>query len=111
MTAELARLSPEIVVVGLVCLAVVLSVVAVQWARVRRHEAETEFTRHLVDQGLSVDEIERILARRPPPPKGLIEQFGALGRGTKAGLILVAIVAVGVIGSALQAYIFMAAHR
>jgi hypothetical protein len=106
MTADLSRLAPEIVVVGLVCLAVVGVVVAVQWAKVRRQEAELEFTRHLVDQGMTADEIERILARRPPPPKGLIEQFNALGRGSKAGLIFVAFMFVVMAGSALQSYFF-----
>jgi hypothetical protein len=111
MTADLSRLAPEIVIVGLVCLAIVGVVVAVQWAKVRRQESELEFTRHLVDQGMTADEIERILARRPPPPKGLIEQFNALGRGSKAGIIFVALVAVTMIGGALQSYIFMAGHR
>ena len=111
MTAELSRLAPEIVITGLVCLAVVGSIVAVQWGRVRRHEAELEFTRQLVEQDVPVDEIERLLAKRTPPPaKGLLEQFNALGRGSKAGLIFCAIIAVTMLGNALQFY-FMVGRR
>ena len=111
MSAELSRLAPEIVIVGLVCLAFVIAVVAVQWAKVRRQEAELEFTKQLVEQGLSVDEIERLLAKRSPPPKGLIEQFNSLGRGTKAGLIFVAFMVVAMAGSALQSYIFWVGRK
>jgi hypothetical protein len=102
MTAELSRLAPEIVIVGLVCIAFVAAILAVQWGRVRRHEAELDFTRQLVEQGLPVDEIERLLAHRHPPTKGLLEQFNALGRGSKAGIIFVALVGVSLIGNAIQ---------
>ena len=51
MSEELARLAPEIVIVGIVSLAIVAIFVSSQWAKVRRHENEIEFTRHLV-QGL-----------------------------------------------------------
>ena len=111
MTAELSRLAPEIVVVGLVCFAFVAAVLAVQWAKVRRQEAELEFTRQLVEQGLSVDEIERILAQRHPPTKGLIEQFNTLGRGSKAGFLFVAFIGVALIGNAIQMLVILAGHR
>jgi hypothetical protein len=110
MTAELSRLAPEIVVVGLVCLAFVAAIGTVQWAKVRRQEAELEFTRQLVEQGMAVDEIERLLARRNPPAKGLLEQFNTLGRGSKAGIIFVAFIAVSLIGNAIQIY-FISAGR
>jgi hypothetical protein len=111
MTAELSRLSPEIVIVALLCLTLVAAVGVVQWTRVRRHEAELEFTRQLVEQGLPVGEIERLLAKQPPPAKGFIEQFNSLGRGTKAGLIFVAFMAVVMVGSALQSYFFWVGRK
>jgi hypothetical protein len=111
MTAELSRLAPEIVIVAMVCLTIVIAVIAAQWAKVRRQEAALEFTRQLIEQGLPVDEVERILAQRFPPSKGLLEQFNALGRGTKAGLIFLAFMVVGVIGGVVQSYIFWAGRK
>jgi hypothetical protein len=106
MSEELARLAPEIVIVGIVALAIVAIFVSSQWAKVRRHENEIEFTRHLVQQGLSVEEIERLLANRTPPAKGLVEQFGTLGGGTKAGIIFVLFFVVITIMTTAQSYIF-----
>ena len=111
MSEELSRLAPEIVIVGIVCVAIVGIVVAGQWAKVRRHETEVEFTRHLVDQGLSVDEIERLLAKRTAPSKGLLEQFGALSRGTKLGLIFLGFMLCGIVMSTVQSYIFWVARK
>lgn len=111
MTAELSRLAPEIVIVGLICFAFVAAIFAVQWSRVRRQEDELEFTRQLVEQGLSVDEIERILAQRHPPTKGFIEQFNTLGRGSKAGFIFVAFIGVALVGNAIQMLAIWALHH
>ncbi len=111
MSEELTRLAPEIVIVGIVCVSVVAIIVATQWAKVRRHEEELNFTRHLVDQGLSVDEIERLLANRTPPPKGLLEQFGSLGKGTKFGIIFIAFFVVIGLMSTAQSYIFWVGRK
>jgi hypothetical protein len=111
VTDELTRLAPEILIVALVCVTVLLAVVTVQWGKVRRHENELEFTRHLVDQGLSVDEIDRLLARRTPPPKGWLEQFGTLGRGTKAGVIFLGFMLIGLLMATVQSYIFWVARK
>jgi hypothetical protein len=111
MTAELSRLAPEIVIVGLICIAFVAAIVAVQWGKVRRQETELDFTQQLIERGLSVDEIERILAQRNPPTKGWLEQFNTLGRGSKAGFIFVAFIGVTFIGSAIQMLAIWAGHR
>lgn len=111
MTAELSRLAPEIVIVGFICIAVVAAIVAVQWGKVRRQETELEFTQQLIEQGLSVEEIERILAQRNPPKKGWLEQFNTLGRGSKAGFIFVAFIGVALVGNAIQMLAMWALHH
>jgi len=111
MTEELGRLAPEIVVAAIVCAALVGLVLVVQWGRTRRHEDELDFTRRMVEQGLSVDEIERLLAKRTPPPRGLLEQFNSLSKGSKAGLIFIAFFVVVLVMSTAQSYIFWVARK
>jgi hypothetical protein len=111
MSDELTRLAPEIVIAGIICGAVVAIVIGREWAKVRRNETELEFTRHLVDQGMSVEEIERLLAKRTPPPRGLLEQFGALSRGTKLGLVFLGFMFCGLLMSTVNSYIFWVARK
>jgi hypothetical protein len=47
------------------CTAAVLITLFVQVARYASHRAELSFKRELVDRGLSVDEIERIVSTKP----------------------------------------------
>ena len=47
------------------CTAAVLITLFVQVARYASHRAELSFKRELVDRGLSVDEIERIVSAKP----------------------------------------------
>lgn len=111
MSEELARLAPEIVIVGTVCLAVVVVVVSSHWSKVRKHEDELDLMRQLVERGVPLEEIKQLLAIRTPPTKGLLEQFGALGGGTKAGLIFLAFMFCGIIMGVAQSYIFWVARK
>ena len=47
------------------CVACVVMTVIVQLGRLARHQADLEFKRDLVERGLSVDEIERIVSAKP----------------------------------------------
>lgn len=111
MTEELTRLAPEIVIVGLACVTLVAVVGLIQWGRVRRSESELEFTRQMIESGLSVDEVERLLAKRSPPAPGFLERFNALGKGTKGGIIFVAFMAVVMLGATVQSYVFWVARK
>jgi hypothetical protein len=108
---ELSRLAPEILIVALLCATVVGSVVAVQWRRVRTQEADIEFAQHLIDKGVSVAEIEKLTALRTPPAKGMLEQFGNLGPGTKFGLIFLAFMVIGTTMGMVSQYIFWVARK
>ncbi len=111
MSEEPARLAPEIVIVGIICASLVAVVVAVQWSRVRRQECELDLTRHLIDRGLTLDEITRLLAEREPSPKGVLEQFGELSRGTRFGLGFLAFIAMALTMAVAQSYIFWVARK
>ncbi|MCI0705178.1 MAG: hypothetical protein L0241_29310 [Planctomycetia bacterium] len=93
MTAELSRFAPEVIIAGLVCVAVVGVVVAIQWGRTRRREVELDLTRELVERGMSTDEIERLLSDHGSPTKGLLEQFNGLSRGSKFGIVFLVFMA------------------
>ncbi len=77
-----------------------------QWRRVRIIELEIEFRRMLLDQKLSVDEIEWLLSMRAHQRKGVIEQFGSLHWGVKIGLIIAWFITIVMIATTVQHYCF-----
>ena len=87
-SAFLSDNGPVIVVVGGILAAIGL----VQWRKVRIAEAEHAHKQALIDRGLSPVEIERTLAATPPARRGLLEQFGELSGGAKAGVIIAVII-------------------
>jgi hypothetical protein len=88
MSAELLQLvagRPELVLAAGTLVAVVA---AVQWRKARQTEAELAFKAEMLERGVPVEEIARLLAPGPPSARGILEQFGALSGGAKAGLII-----------------------
>jgi len=54
------------VVIALIgCVVVVVTAIVVQLGWLASHQADLEFKRELVERGLSVDEIERIVSAKP----------------------------------------------
>ena len=60
----------------------------VQWRKIRIAEQELEYKQRLIEQGFPIPEVERTVSPRVPVRRGLIDQFGALSGGTKAGIIV-----------------------
>jgi hypothetical protein len=54
-----------VVIALILCVAVVVITIVVQLGMLSTHRAELEFKRDLVERGLSVDDIERILSAKP----------------------------------------------
>ena len=44
----------------------IVAIVAEAWAKVERARSENELKRSMVDRGMSVEEIERVITIRPP---------------------------------------------
>ena len=58
---------PQIAVI-MGCLVPIAAIIAFYWYKVQKVRSENELKRMLADRGLSVDEIERILAAQAPEP-------------------------------------------
>ena len=96
----------------LIIAVVVLAIFGVvQWRKVRLTEQEHEFKQALLDKGVPIADIEKVLATKSPPRRGLFEQFGALSGGAKAGIIFALIVAFSMIGSTIQGIVFWSSVR
>lgn len=54
-----------VVIALIVCVAVVFITIVVQLGTLSTHNAELQFKRDLVERGLSVDEIERVVSAKP----------------------------------------------
>ena len=91
---------------------VLLALTVVQLRKLAIAENERRFERDLIERGLPAAEIEVLLRRRWPQRQGLMEQFGNLSGGAKAGIIvgtvLVLIVGMGSIGGAISSRAFWA---
>ncbi len=102
VSAFLAANGTAVVLVGGALAAIGL----VQWRKVRIAEQELEYKQRLIEQGFAVPEVERAVSSRVPVRRGLIDQFGALSGGTKAGIIIgfviVMTVTVSCIGGAIH---------
>ena len=59
---------PQIAII-MGCLIPIVSIIASFWYKAQKVRSEHELKRTLVDRGLSVDEIERIIAARPKEPR------------------------------------------
>jgi hypothetical protein len=46
-----------------------IPVVATFWYRIRAHESDNELKRTMIERGMSVEEIERVLAAKSPSDK------------------------------------------
>ncbi len=90
----------------LVIVIAVLAVVGfVQWRKVRVAEQEHEFKQALIDKGVPVADIEKAVASKAPARRGLMEQFGALSGGGKAGVVVVLVVVISVITGSISSVI------
>ncbi|MBV9122417.1 MAG: hypothetical protein JO112_03515, partial [Planctomycetes bacterium] len=74
-----------VVILGIIVLAVVG---IVQWRKARAAELDAAFKAELLERGISLADMEKLLAARGPGPKSWLEQFGALSGGAKTGLII-----------------------
>jgi len=63
--------SPHIVPLAGILAAIVIPVISSAWIKLEKHRQECELKRCLVERGMSVEDIERVLAARTPsgPPK------------------------------------------
>jgi protein-S-isoprenylcysteine O-methyltransferase Ste14 len=59
---------PQLVII-LAFLLPIVGIIAFYWYKAQKARSENELKRTLVDRGLSVDEIERILAAHPDEPR------------------------------------------
>lgn len=59
---------PQLVII-LVFLLPIVGIIAFYWYKAQEARSRNELKQTLVDRGLSVDEIERILAARPEEPR------------------------------------------
>ena len=115
MSAELVQFLSSHGTVLIITVALLLAVGIVQWRKARVAEMELTLKRDLLEQGMSIAEVETILRSGPPARKGLLEQFSALSGGAKTGLIvgfgLVILVTVSVICGTIQSNAFWAHVR
>lgn len=86
-----------------IVLGLLAAVGLVQWRKVRLAEQEQEYKQTLLDKGVPLADIERALAAKTPGRRGLLEQFGALSGGGKAGVVLVLIVFISVVTGSISA--------
>ena len=94
-----------------VVLGVLAGVGLVQWRKVRVAEQEQEYKQALLDRGVPAADIEKVMAAKPSARRGLLEQFGALSGGGKAGVVFAVIVALSMLGSTLHAIAFWSGVR
>src|SRR3954470_6847806 len=80
-----------------VVLGLLAAVGLVQWRKIRVAEAEQEFKQALLDKGAAPADIERAAAAKAPGRRGLLEQFGALSGGGKAGVIVGTVVVTSIV--------------
>lgn len=92
MDISVSSLLQENAGIVIAAVTVLLAFGFVQWRRARQAEEELSFKMELLERGLSVDEIERLLRARPLPNRTLLGQFAALSGWAKAGVILAVIV-------------------
>jgi hypothetical protein len=85
-----------------IVLGLLAAVGLVQWRKVRLAEQEQEYKQTLLDKGVPPAEIERTLAAKPSGRRGLLEQFGALSGGGKAGVVIVLIVVISVVTGSIS---------
>jgi hypothetical protein len=100
------ELSAFITANGTVLILVVGALIAVglvQWRKVRVGEQEHEYKKALLDKGTPPEEIERVAAKSGRPVRrGLLEQFGALSGGGKAGVVIALIVVISVVTGSIS---------
>jgi hypothetical protein len=61
--------SPFIIPVVGIIVAIGVPVISSVWADVEKHRRDTELKRCMIERGMSVEEIERVLAARTPSAK------------------------------------------
>lgn len=109
MSPELSAFLTANGTVLVVVLGALAAVGIVQWRKARAAEQEFEFKKELLERGTPVEEIEKAAAAKVPTGparRGLLEQFGALSGGAKAGIIFAVFIAVSMVGSTLHSYVF-----
>jgi hypothetical protein len=114
MSPELSAFVTANGTVLIVVLGALAAVGIVQWRKARTAEQEFEYKKALLDRGTPVEEIERATAAKEPGAparRGLLEQFGALSGGTKAGIIFAVVVALSMAGSAFHTVAFWSSVR
>jgi len=93
-----------------IVLGLLAAVGLVQWRKIRLAEQEQEYKQTLLDKGVPPADIERTLAAKTPPRRGLLEQFGELSAGAKAGIIagtvIVFVVGMGCLVGAISSVAF-----
>src|SRR5262249_26221566 len=88
MPSELLQALGEQAPLVIAGLAALFAVGVVQWRKFRETQAELAFKLEALERGLSVEQVERLVALRSPHRKSWLEQFAALSGGAKAGLII-----------------------
>jgi hypothetical protein len=87
MTPELVQFARDFPGQSFAVLTAFVSAAAASAIRLHRVRSDREYKLSLLELGLSVDDVERLTTGRP-----FLEQFGALSGGTKAGLIMGAVI-------------------
>ena len=114
MSPELSAFLSANATVLILVVGVLAAIGLVQWRKVRVAEQEHEYKRALLERGTPVEDIERAAGSRPvatPVRRGLLEQFGALSGGAKAGIIFAIVVVITMIGGAVQSIAMVSSMR
>lgn len=99
----------------IIVLGILAAIGLVQWRKVRVAEAESELKQAMLEKGVPVEELNK--AAKINGRRGMVDQFGGLSGGAKAGIIigsvLVSIVAISCLAGALHTIAFVSArdHR
>lgn len=98
-----------------ISLGLLAAVGLVQWRKVRLAEQEQDYKQSLLDKGVPPADVEKVLSAKAPKRRGLLEQFGGLSGGAKAGIIvgavIVFVVATGCITGAVSSMAFWSRVR